>query len=80
MKAIGIARRVDRLGRVVLPKELRDSLGINYGDSIEMYPEGELLYIKKHLPECIFCEDTEDVIEYSNKLVCKKCIAELKDL
>ena len=47
MKAVGIARKVDQLGRVVLPKELRDSLEINNGDPIEMYPDGDLLYMKK---------------------------------
>jgi transcriptional pleiotropic regulator of transition state genes len=80
MKAVGIARRVDQLGRVVLPKELRDTLDMKPGDPIEMYPDGELLYMKKYLPECIFCESTEEVLEYKEKIICKKCIKELKRL
>ena len=80
MKAVGIARKVDQLGRVVLPKELRDSLGIENDDPIEMYPDGNLLYMKKYLPECIFCESTEDIVEYKGKIICKSCICKLKEL
>ena len=80
MKAVGIARKVDQLGRVVLPKELRDSLEINNGDPIEMYPDGDLLYMKKYLPECIFCESTENVVEYKEKTICMDCISKLKEL
>ncbi len=80
MKAVGIARKVDQLGRVVLPKELRDSLDMDNGTPIEMYPDGDLLYMKKYLPECIFCENTENVIEYKDKNICLDCIENLKEL
>ena len=78
MKAVGMTRKVDHLGRIILPKELRDNLGINCGDPVEIYPEGEYLYVKKKLPECIFCESSENVIEYDEKAICKSCIDELK--
>jgi transcriptional pleiotropic regulator of transition state genes len=80
MKAVGITRKVDGLGRVILPKELRDMLQIDTRVSVEMYISENMLYVKKHYPQCIFCESTEDVIEYNDKKICKKCIDELKKL
>ena len=50
------------------------------GTPIEMYPDGDLLYMKKYLPECIFCESTENVIEYKDKNICMDCIGNLKKL
>jgi transcriptional pleiotropic regulator of transition state genes len=80
MKAVGMTRKVDGLGRVILPKELRNDLEIAAGELIELYVEENMLYVKRYYPECIFCESTEDVIEYNDKIICKKCIEELKAL
>ncbi len=80
MKPIGIARRVDQLGRVVLPKELRDSHGLEKGELIEMYVEDNVIIMKKYYPECFFCESTKDVEEYKDKLICKECLGNLKEL
>ncbi len=80
MKATGIARRIDELGRVVIPKELRRNLGIEVRDPVEMYIKGELMFMTKHLPACIFCESTEDVKLYREKLICKACMKNLKEL
>ena len=54
MKATGIVRRVDQLGRVVLPKELRDTVDIGEKDTLEIYVEGDKVIFEKHKPECIF--------------------------
>lgn len=79
MKATGIIRRIDELGRVVMPKELRRVLNIPAGTPLEFYvEEGNKIVLKKYEPDCIFCGDTEDVKEFSNKKVCKKCINKLQ--
>lgn len=80
MKATGITRKIDDLGRIVLPKELRKTLGIEPGTPIEIYTEEETIVLKKYENRCILCGSTEDVIDFKNKKACKKCIEELKQL
>ncbi len=80
MKSIGIARRVDHLGRVVVPKELRDSFSLAKDTAIEMYVEDNMIIMKKYYPECFFCESTKDVREYKDKMICKECLENLKEL
>lgn len=74
MKATGIVRKVDELGRIVVPIELRRSLGIGDRDAVEMFMENGSIIIRKHQPSCVFCGSTEDVVEYRQKVVCKNCI------
>ena len=78
MKSTGIVRRIDELGRVVLPMELRRILYIKEGDALEIYTEGEQIMLKKYEPSCIFCGEAKDVISFNGKKVCRKCLAELK--
>ncbi|MCQ2551179.1 MAG: AbrB/MazE/SpoVT family DNA-binding domain-containing protein [Clostridia bacterium] len=80
MKATGIVRPVDNLGRVVLPIELRRNLGITTEDSLEIFVEDDYIMLKKYEPACIFCGDKQEVVDVKGRLVCKKCIAELKRL
>ena len=80
MKATGITRPVDPLGRVVIPVELRRSLGIKTDDLMEVFVEGEYIMIKKYESKCIFCGSGEDVVSLHDKNVCKKCIEEMKEL
>ena len=80
MKAIGVTNRVDRLGKVILPKKLRSALDIKIGDPVEIYLDGDLLYMKKYFPECFFCESIENVKEYRSKIICKNCLEALKKL
>jgi len=77
MKSTGIVRKVDELGRVVIPIELRRTLGIEEKDALEIYVDGEHIILKKYEPACIFCDDARDVIVYKGKNICKKCLAEL---
>ena len=78
MKATGIVRKIDDLGRVVLPKELRNSFNLDSGTPLEIYThEGKIIF-KKYEPDCVFCGETEDVKEYKHKKVCKKCINSLQ--
>jgi len=77
VKATGIVRRVDELGRVVLPSELRRTLGIGEKDALEIYVDGERIVLKKYEPTCIFCGNVEHASYFRGKLVCAGCAAEL---
>lgn len=77
MKSTGIVRKVDELGRVVIPIELRRTLDIEEKDALEIYVDGELIILKKYAPACIFCEDARDVVQYRGKNICKSCLAEM---
>ena len=77
MKSTGIVRRVDELGRVVIPIELRNKFDIKEKDPIEIYVDGSSIVLKKYEPNCIFCGSTKKLITYKDKLVCLKCIENL---
>ena len=77
MKSTGIVRKVDELGRIVLPIELRRTLDIAEKDSLEIYVDGSSIVLKKYQPACIFCDDARDVINFKGKNVCPNCIKEL---
>lgn len=74
MKSTGIVRKVDELGRIVLPIELRHTLDIEPRDSLEIYVDGNTILLRKYHPTCIFCEDSSDVVSFRGKNVCRKCI------
>ena len=80
MKATGIVRPVDPLGRVVIPVELRRTLNIKTDDSLEVFVDGEYIMLKKYEPACIFCGNAKDVENIRGKNVCKDCIEEMKKL
>ncbi len=77
MKSTGIVRDVDNLGRIVLPIELRRTLGINVKDAVEIYTENDAIILKKYQQVCVFCGASEELREYKGKPVCAKCIEEL---
>ena len=74
MKSTGIVRKVDELGRIVLPIELRRTLGIEEKDRIEIFVEGESVILRKYQPACIFCDNAKDLILYKGKNICPDCI------
>lgn len=77
MKATGIVRKVDDLGRIVLPIELRRSLGIDVKDPIEIYVDEDTIILRKHDPACVFCGSTKDIVSYRGKNICTECAKEL---
>ena len=79
MKSTGIIRRLDELGRVVIPIELRNQFGIVEKDPIEIFVEGSSIVLKKLESNCIFCGNSSDLINFHDKLVCKNCIKKLGD-
>lgn len=78
MKSTGIVRKVDELGRVVLPIELRRTLDIQEKDALEIYVDGETIILKKYAPACIFCGNAKDVVVYKGKNICPDCMREIK--
>jgi len=78
MKSTGIVRKVDELGRVVLPIELRRTLDIAEKDALEIYVDGANIIFKKYEPGCIFCSEVNDIIDFKGKNICKNCLNELK--
>lgn len=70
MKSIGIVRKVDELGRIVLPIELRRTLDIAERDPLEIYVDGSAIVLRKYRPTCIFCDSSKDVINFKGKNVC----------
>lgn len=80
MKATGIVRRVDELGRVVIPIEIRNKFDIFERDQIEILVDGSSIILKKFEPNCIFCGNTENLLKYKDKMVCEKCSKEIFQL
>lgn len=79
MKSTGIVRKVDELGRIVLPIELRRTLGIAEKDSLEIYVDDDSIILRKYQPACIFCDNARDVVVFRGKNVCKDCIKSLEE-
>ena len=73
MKSTGIVRRMDELGRVVIPIEIRNQFNIVEKDPIEIFVDGSSIVLKKFEPNCIFCGGTKNLMEYKNKLICENC-------
>ena len=80
MKSTGIVRRVDELGRIVIPKELRTKFKIAEKDPIEIYVDGSSIVLRKYEESCIFCGSTRKVVDYKGKLVCAKCAHDLAEI
>jgi transcriptional pleiotropic regulator of transition state genes len=80
MKSTGIVRKVDELGRIVIPIELRRTMGIDIKDPIEIYVDGEQIVLKKYQPTCIFCDNANDIKNYNGKNICADCIEKLSEL
>lgn len=79
MKSTGVVRKVDELGRIVLPIELRRTYNIEEKDALEIYVDGENIILKKYEPACIFCGDAKNVSNYKGKNICSGCLTELSN-
>lgn len=79
MKSTGIVRRVDELGRIVLPIELRRTLDIAEKDQLEIFVEGSSIVLKRYRPTCIFCDSVRDVSIFRGKNICPRCLKELRE-
>lgn len=77
MKSTGVVRKVDELGRIVIPIELRRTMGIEEKDALEIYVDSEKIILRKYEPACIFCGNAEEVLNYKGKNICRSCLTEL---
>ena len=80
MKTTGIIRQLDTLGRIVLPIELRRTIGIGPKDMIEIFVEGSSVILRKYEPDCLFCGGSRELSQYRDKMICARCLKELKQL
>lgn len=80
VKSTGIVRKVDELGRIVIPIELRRTLDIGIKDSLEIYVEDEQIILKKYSPACAFCANASGITVFKGKNVCADCLKDLKKL
>ena len=78
MKSTGIVRKVDGLGRIVLPIELRRTYELKIGDTVEIYTEDDKIILKKFQRTCIFCGSSEQVVEYKDRSICADCLNDIK--
>ena len=76
-KDTGMSRKVDELGRIVIPKEIRERFEIKTNDRMDIYVENDVISLIKDSKKCIFCSSTKDLIEQNNKYVCNKCMQKL---
>lgn len=79
MKATGIIRNVDELGRIVIPKEMRKKMEIESSDPVEIFVEDDRIILTKYYPSCLFCGGNDAVTEFKGKKVCAACIEEMKN-
>lgn len=79
MKSTGILKSVDELGRIVLPKKMRETLDIDIRDKVELFVEGDCIILKKYVPTCIFCGSDRDILLFNEKRLCRACLNTLKE-
>ena len=80
MKSTGIIRKIDELGRVVIPMEMRNKLNIGEKDPMEIFSDGDSIILKKYEPSCVFCSNTKNLSKFKNKLICEKCAKKISEL
>lgn len=80
MKSTGIIRKVDELGRIVLPIELRRTLDISERDNLEIYTDGQTIILKKYQPSCVFCNSDTDILQFNGKNICTGCLKAMSQL
>lgn len=73
MKATGIVRKIDELGRVLLPAEVRRPMEIGDRDALEIFTDGDTVVLKKYAPSCVFCGEARDVTTYKGRNICTRC-------
>ena len=79
MKSTGMVRKVDELGRIVLPIEIRKTLDIEQRDALEIFVDEDRIVLQKYQPACIFCSQVDNIVYFNGKRVCASCLAKLKE-
>lgn len=79
MKSTGMVRKVDELGRLVLPAEIRQTMDIQPKDALEIFIDNDRIILQKYQPACIFCNSADDVTIFQGRRICRGCIAKMKE-
>lgn len=79
MKSTGTVKKIDELGRIVLPKNIRIPMGIETGDAVEIFTDGDRIILQKFQSSCIFCGEAEEVVYYNGKRICSACVENIKN-
>jgi AbrB family transcriptional regulator, transcriptional pleiotropic regulator of transition state genes len=77
MKPAGVVRKVDQLGRIVLPKSLRKRYQMNEGDPVEILVQGDHIILERFRPRCVFCSSMEEIVDFKEKQICSECLREM---
>lgn len=77
MKSLGIVRKLDNLGRIVIPIELRKTLNFADNEALEIFTEGENIILKKYETSCIFCGTSKNISKFKDKCICNNCIEQI---
>lgn len=80
MKPAGVVRKVDQLGRIVLPKSLRKRYQMNEGDPVEILVQGDHIILERYRPKCVFCGSMEQISEFKDRSICTQCLHEMNQL
>ena len=78
MKSTGVVRKIDELGRIVLPIEIRKTLDIQQKDALELFIDEDKIILQKYQPCCIFCENADNVVFFNKKRICESCLEKIK--
>ena len=79
MKSTGIVRKVDELGRVVLPISIRQTMDINEKDSLEIFTDENRIILQKYQPSCVFCANADNIVFFNGKRICEDCLKKIKE-
>lgn len=80
MKATGMIRPIDNLGRIVIPNELRNTFNLNPKDYVEIFTDENTIILKKYVQSCIFCGGVDNIQYFEGKKVCDKCMSKLASM
>ncbi|MBQ8914872.1 MAG: AbrB/MazE/SpoVT family DNA-binding domain-containing protein [Clostridia bacterium] len=80
MKSLGMVRKIDELGRIVLPIEIRKMMDLSPGNGVEIFSDKDRIILQKYAPSCIFCGEADNIVIYKDKRVCKACLEEMKGI
>lgn len=78
MKSTGFVKKIDELGRVLIPKELRSSMELDSKDALEMFVDGDRIILQKYQPACIFCNNADNIVFFEGRRICASCLSKLK--
>ena len=79
MKSTGVVRKVDELGRIVLPIEIRKVLDIKQKDAIEIFTDEDKIILQKYQPACVFCNNADNIVFFNGKRICEDCLRKIKE-